>query len=222
MAAATRRTLAHPVRVYLGTMTFGWDAQTSSAVGLPEARTFLERFDACGGETIDSARIYAAGRTETILGDAMISASEAPRSPKRVTTKVHPSEPGGLSGVGIRSQLAASFDAMQVTHVDELYLHQPDTAFGLEESLEACHTLVQEGMSDELLLGGAASFEGGGGSGGGGLHRQVSWRSSSDSVRSGGVMAAGTPNYADEELLRIDTRRGRTSTDTNFVSHTRR
>ena len=86
MAAATRRTLAHPVRVYLGTMTFGWDAQTSSAVGLPEARTFLERFDACGGETIDSARIYAAGRTETILGDAMISASEAPRSPKRVTT----------------------------------------------------------------------------------------------------------------------------------------
>ena len=145
MAAATRRTLAHPVRVYLGTMTLGWDAQTSSAVGLPEARTFLERFDACGGETIDSARIYAAGRTETILGDAMISASEAPRSPKRVTTKVHPSEPGGLSGVGIRSQLAASFDAMQVTHVDELYLHQPDTAFGLEESLEACHTLVEEG-----------------------------------------------------------------------------
>lgn len=139
------RLLSHPVRVYLGTMTFGWEAQTSSLVGLPEARLFLDRFDAAGGETIDSARIYAAGKTETILGEAMIS-----RPPKRVTTKVHPSEPGGLSGAGIRAQLAASFDAMQISSVDELYLHQPDPENSLEESLEVCHQLVREGSVGEI------------------------------------------------------------------------
>ena len=83
------------------------------------------------------------GKTETILGDAMISSEGPQGTPKRVTTKVHPSEPGGLSAVGIRAQLAASFDAMQVTRVDELYLHQPDTENALAESLEACHVLVQ-------------------------------------------------------------------------------
>ena len=64
----------------------------------------------------------------------------------QLVTKVHPSQPNGLSPDGIRAQLAASLEALQVSKVDVLYLHQPDTENALTNSLECVNALVGEGL----------------------------------------------------------------------------
>eukprot|EP00966_Prymnesium_polylepis_P261674 6044921-Prymnesium_polylepis.1 len=54
-------------RLYLGTMTFGW-AQSSQKVDLAVASEMVKRFVGVGGTRVDTARIYAAGDTEPIVG----------------------------------------------------------------------------------------------------------------------------------------------------------
>lgn len=98
---------------------------------------------------IDSARIYAGGKTESILGECFKQLEQdIPnyRASTVVTTKVHPSQPNGLSARGIRDQLQSSLQAMGLTRVDELYLHQPDAEHSLKDSLEAVHECVKGGL----------------------------------------------------------------------------
>merc|ERR1711924_511550 len=104
-----------------------------------------------GGMEIDTARIYAGGLTEQILG-RVLQDSEVKSKKYNLATKVHPSQPGGLSADGIQSQLDAAFKALQVDKVDVLYLHQPDTENSLEESLKFVDELVKKGTIQKLGL----------------------------------------------------------------------
>jgi len=134
--------LSRASRVYLGTMTFGWE-QTSSFINDDVASIMCRSAFDAGINTLDSARIYSGGKTEPIVGSCL-----AAMQPKvlRVTTKAHPSQPGGLTAEGIRAQLSDSLTAFGCSKVDELYLHQPDTEADLFESLEAVNSLVEEGL----------------------------------------------------------------------------
>ena len=103
---------------------------------------------------IDSARIYAGGKTEEILGFCFneLKSKSDWRVNTIVTTKVHPSQPNGLSAIGIREQLNKSLDAMGLSYVDELYLHQPDTENSLCDSLEEADLCVKEGLVKRIGL----------------------------------------------------------------------
>lgn len=101
------------VAVYFGTMTFGWSEQTSSVVDTAVAREMLPRYAAAGGVRLDTARIYAGGKTEAILG-AVLGDGDGVAAPWLIGTKAHPSQPGGLSDRGLRDQLDASLDALGV------------------------------------------------------------------------------------------------------------
>ena len=63
------RTL-NAARVYLGTMNFGW-AQASSVCDTPVAAEMLKRFAAYGGNRLDTARIYANGKGESHVREAI-------------------------------------------------------------------------------------------------------------------------------------------------------
>jgi len=143
--------------VYFGTMTFGWN-QASSAVDLNVASAMLQRFLAAGGKEVDTARIYSAGDTEPMLGQILRSPEVQGRE-YRLGTKAHPSQPGGLSAKGIRSQLEASLEALQTDRVDVLYLHQPDPENSLTESLECIHALIREGKVGQLGLSNYSAVE---------------------------------------------------------------
>ena len=128
-------------RLYLGTMTFAWN-QASTPVDDAVARAFVQKFVAGGGRHVDTARIYAAGETEPMLGRAL-AAVAAPDL--LVGSKAAPSQPGGLSAQGMRNQLDKSLGAIGVDSLAEYYLHQPDTEAALLESLREAHAMVQEG-----------------------------------------------------------------------------
>ena len=78
-----------------------------------------------------------------MLGDVLEGSSR--KDLIALGTKAHPSQPNGLSPEGIRSQLQTSMDAMKVSSVNEFYLHQPDEAHSLLDSLKATNELVKEG-----------------------------------------------------------------------------
>ena len=150
------RTMKTPIpRLYLGTMTFAWSSQTSSVVDQSVAVGMVERFlqhnDAEGVKThhVDTARVYAGGNTEPMVGEVLKELEAAQGSTLKnlvVGTKAHPSvKPGGLSEGGIKEQFAASLEAMKLPSVGEYYLHQPDTENSLLESLKCAHELVTEG-----------------------------------------------------------------------------
>lgn len=131
-------------RLYLGTMTFGW-SQTSSyvdeKVALEMLRKFVDHNISHGNEIhyVDTARIYAGGKTEPIVGTVVKELGTPSKGFIAVGTKAHPSVNGGLSPDGIDGQLTASLKAMDVTGVGEYYLHQPDTEHDLLDSLKCAH-----------------------------------------------------------------------------------
>lgn len=134
-------------------MTFGWN-QASSPVDNAIASQMVNSFvhfhnaDVTPSVHIDTARIYAGGVSEEMLGSALGDLKEGPTFPYflSVGTKAHPSQPNGLSPQGLRDQLKASFDAMGVSSVDEYYLHQPDDNNSLLESLRTLNGMVQDGL----------------------------------------------------------------------------
>mmetsp|Transcript_30405 Transcript_30405/g.66827 ORF Transcript_30405/g.66827 Transcript_30405/m.66827 type:complete len:403 (+) Transcript_30405:55-1263(+) len=159
-SSGSRATMRFPTpRLYLGTMTFGW-SQSSSKVDTTAAvemtRHFLQadtdsRVTGHDGNKlhyVDTARIYAGGKTEKIFGEvlsALQSDHPAERNSIVLGTKAHPSQPGGLSERGMLDQFAASLDAMGVENVGEYYLHQPDPNVPLLESLRCADKLVKTG-----------------------------------------------------------------------------
>src|SRR5215207_6901627 len=126
----------HPLA--LGGSTFGW------TLGSDEAFEVLDRFAGTGGDLVDTADSYAAGRSESIIGSWM--ASRGTRDRMRVMTKVgrHPDHTG-LAPADIRAAVDDSLTRLGTDRIDVLFFHGDDPAVPLEESLGAVGALVAEG-----------------------------------------------------------------------------
>merc|ERR1711865_877756 len=180
-------------RAYLGTMTFGWSQRTSSYVDESVAIEMVKKFihfneevyknsdteddsnDTTAGllqHRIDTARIYAGGKTEHIVGTVLEQVHAAsPSTTFLVGTKAAPSvKPYGLSPEGMREQFATSMTALGGSSAfpngcAEYYLHQPDTDHPLLESLRCADALHKEqkihtiGMSNYHVTEVARAFQ---------------------------------------------------------------
>ena len=97
-----------------------------------------------GGNFIDTADSYAAGRSETIIGNWMRSRRN--RDQLVVATKVGKSgDHPGLKARVLTRAVHASLERLQVDHVDLLYLHIDDTSVEFEETLLAVDELIRAG-----------------------------------------------------------------------------
>ena len=183
-------------RAYLGTMTFGWSQRTSSYVDESVAIEMVKKFihfneevykntdtteDDSNNDTttagllqhrIDTARIYAGGKTEHIVGTVLEQVhAAAPSTTFLVGTKAAPSvQPYGLSPEGMREQFATSMTALGGSSsfpngCAEYYLHQPDPDHPLLESLRCADALHKEqkihtiGMSNYHVSEVARAFQ---------------------------------------------------------------
>ena len=149
------------VQLYLGTMTFGWKGQTSSPVDQNMADQMVQRFASNAKDDnavlIDTARIYAGGETEKILGNSLVKGFAG--SQVKVGSKAHPRQPGGLSEKGIMNQLETSLEALGVNTLYEYYLHQPDTEHSLLESLTCLDELMKKGIIERVGMSNYAASE---------------------------------------------------------------
>jgi len=137
---------AHPLA--LGGSTFGW------TLGPDDAFAVLDRFAGTGGDLLDTADSYAAGRSESIIGSWM--RSRHTRDRMRVMTKVgrHPDHEG-LAPVDIRAAVDDSLLRLGTDRIDVLFFHGDDPRVPLEESLGAVDALIGQG---KVLTIGASDF----------------------------------------------------------------
>ena len=128
----------------LGTMIFGEDSDRSTS---PEdARKMIDRFIEAGGNYLDTANVYAGGRSEEIVGAAI----KGRRDQLVVASKVRfPSGEGpnneGLSRHHILQAAEASLRRLDTDYIDLYYMHSWDPLTPIEESLRALEDLVDAG-----------------------------------------------------------------------------
>ena len=126
-------------RLGLGTMTFGDQVEVGRARGL------VEQALGAGAVMIDTANVYAAGRSETIVGQVLEGLRDRVLLATKVGIPISPQDTAPLAPGRIRDELESSLRRLQTDHVDLYYLHQPDRATPFEESLSAVAALIEEG-----------------------------------------------------------------------------
>ncbi len=135
----------------LGAMNFGWTTSEEDSV------TVLNHFVAAGGNFIDTADVYAGGRSEEILGRWL---KTQPRDKVIVATKVRfGAEPNdvGLSRHHILNQVEVSLRRLQTDYIDLYQVHCWDNLTLLEETLITLDGLVRSGKVRYL---GASNYTG--------------------------------------------------------------
>lgn len=128
----------------LGTMVFGEGGARSTAPD--EATMIIDAYLDAGGNHIDTADVYAGGRSEEIVGRALAHK----RDRVVLATKVRFStgddvHDAGLSRKHILAGVEASLRRLQTDYIDLLYMHCWDPLTPIEESLRAFDDLVTAG-----------------------------------------------------------------------------
>ena len=138
----------------LGTMTFGDTVDTDGAGALLDVA-----LDA-GITHIDTANGYAAGAAERILSTLLAGR----RDSVTIATKagMYTGDTDGnspLSPKGLRLSVEASLSRLGTDYVDLFYLHQPDRAASLDDTLTTVAELVAEGKIRELGVSNFAAWQ---------------------------------------------------------------
>jgi aryl-alcohol dehydrogenase-like predicted oxidoreductase len=138
----------------LGTMTFG------DTVDFEGAAAMLDAALDAGITHIDTANGYAGGESERMLARLL----DGRRGRVTLATKAgmpHPDagEHSPLSAAGLRASVEGSLSRLGTDHVDLVYLHQPDRAASLAETLGTVAKLVAEGKIGALGVSNYAAWQ---------------------------------------------------------------
>lgn len=117
---------------------FGWTADDDATTAI------LDAYAEAGGNFVDTADAYAAGRSEIMIGNWMRHRGN--RAGMVVATKVGKSADNpGLSAGAVTRSVHASLDRLQTGYIDLLYLHIDDESVAFEETLLAVDELIRAG-----------------------------------------------------------------------------
>jgi aryl-alcohol dehydrogenase-like predicted oxidoreductase len=150
----------------LGAMTFGGGDGMWRKIGTlqqEDADTLVKTAVDGGINFIDTANVYAEGRSEQIVGQSIRNLGIR-REEIVIATKVlgtmHPGPNGaGASRGHIMDQVKASLDRLQTDHIDLYQIHGWDPATPIDETLEALDTLVRQGMVRYIGLSNWAAWQ---------------------------------------------------------------
>ena len=136
-------------RITLGTMTFG-----SEVWGCDEATShqILREYLELGGNHIDTANIYASGRSESFIGTFI---DQINRDDVTIASKCYfPVNKAdqrplqyGLSRKHIIAECEKSLRRLKTDYVDLYYIHGPDPVTPIEETLRALDDLIRQGKT---------------------------------------------------------------------------
>ncbi len=127
----------HPLA--LGCSVFGWTADDNTSLRI------LDHHLELGGNFLDTADSYAAGRSEVLIGHWLRTRGMRDRTV--IATKIGLSRDNpGLSPRSIIGSVHASLERMGTDYIDLLYFHIDDETVPLEESLGAIDVLMQSGQ----------------------------------------------------------------------------
>jgi len=105
-----------------------------------------------GVNFFDNAEVYAAGRSEEIMGEVLKKLAW-PRLKYVVSTKFYwgitdgPNEKNTLNRKFLLNAIDASLKRLQLDYVDLVYCHRPDPNTPLEETVWAMHDMIERGKA---------------------------------------------------------------------------
>jgi aryl-alcohol dehydrogenase-like predicted oxidoreductase len=139
----------------LGTMEFG------SKVDETEASRLLASAVDAGVTAVDTANVYASGRSEEILGrligakrDGLILATKF-----SVPTDSDDANSGGTSRRTVIAACEASLRRLHTDYIDVYYIHRPSPQTAIDETLRALDDLVRAGKIRYVGSSGAAGWQ---------------------------------------------------------------
>jgi aryl-alcohol dehydrogenase-like predicted oxidoreductase len=138
----------------LGAGTFGVESWGASR---EDAARMLDLYTEAGGNFVDTANVYGAGRSEECVGELLTGR----RDEFVLATKVSSmTRPGDVNSAGNhRKNLVASLESslrrLRTDHVDLLWLHTRDAFTPVEEVMRALDDLVRAG---KVLYVGASNW----------------------------------------------------------------
>uniref|UniRef100_A0A6A7G8S2 Aflatoxin B1 aldehyde reductase member 4 n=1 Tax=Hirondellea gigas TaxID=1518452 RepID=A0A6A7G8S2_9CRUS len=138
-----------PLRIVLGAMDFGRYAKE------PDSFSMIDMFLNDGHSEIDTALMYAGGKSEKILGRHAV----CPTPKVKLATKVNPGGGKTLSYGSVMQQFATCSGSLNVDSIDILYLHLPDHDSPIEETLRAVNDLHKKGKFRRFGLSNFSSWE---------------------------------------------------------------
>jgi aryl-alcohol dehydrogenase-like predicted oxidoreductase len=138
----------------LGTMTFG------DTVDIDGAEAMIDAALEAGITHIDTANGYAGGESERMLAQLL----KGRRDQVTLATKAgipHPDagDHSPLSAAGLRASVEGSLARLGTDRIDLFYLHQPDRAAPLSETLGTVAELVAEGKIGRLGVSNYAAWQ---------------------------------------------------------------
>jgi aryl-alcohol dehydrogenase-like predicted oxidoreductase len=139
--------------VALGCMNFG--KRTPAA----EAERIVHRALERGVTFFDTANAYVDGESENILGRALRGRREGCTVATKVGAARPNGKPEGLARSVILQAIEASLARLGMDHVDVYYLHVPDHAVPIEESLTAMEELRLAGKIRALGVSNYAAWQ---------------------------------------------------------------
>jgi 1-deoxyxylulose-5-phosphate synthase len=121
-------------------MTFGSQVDETAAIRIVDKCLDL------GVNFFDTANVYNNGASEAIVGKALKGRREKLVLASKVRGKMGDgADQNGLSRTAIARGIEDSLRRLQTDYLDLYYLHQPDYAVPIDESLEAMDRLVKQG-----------------------------------------------------------------------------
>lgn len=150
----------------LGTMTFGGGDDMWGMIGQLQqeaADSLVKTAVDQGINFIDTADVYAQGRSEEILGQAIRNLG-IPRHELVLATKVFSPMGEGQNNCGasrghISHAIKQSLLRLQTDYIDLYQIHGFDSATPIEETLEAMHDLVKQGHVRYIGLSNWAAWQ---------------------------------------------------------------
>jgi voltage-dependent potassium channel beta subunit len=105
-----------------------------------------------GVNFFDNAEVYAAGKSEELMGEALKKLAW-PRLKYVVSTKFYwgitdgPNEKNTLNRKYLMNAIDGSLRRLQLDYVDLVYCHRPDATTPLEETVWAMHDMIERGKA---------------------------------------------------------------------------
>jgi aryl-alcohol dehydrogenase-like predicted oxidoreductase len=138
----------------LGTMTFGDTVDAATAAAMIDVAL------AAGITHVDTANGYAGGESERMLAQLLVGRRDRITLASKAGMP-HPDagDHSPLSAAGLRASVEGSLTRLNTDHLDLFYLHQPDRAAPLSETLQTVSELVAEGKIRALGVSNFAAWQ---------------------------------------------------------------
>ena len=138
--------------IQVSELSFGSWVTFHNQVGVNSAVEMMGAAYEAGVNFFDNAEVYAGGKSETVMGEAL-KELKWERGSYLVSTKLYWGINEGVNRKNTLNRkyllegITASLERFQLDYVDLLYCHRPDSTTPIEETVWAMHNIIEWGQA---------------------------------------------------------------------------